>query len=47
MFSTRQALDRDIRWFLAQPIPRSVWDRSKALLEPDFVAFVERCLRER
>lgn len=44
MFSTRQALDRDIRWFMALPIPRSVWDRSKDLLEPDFVAFVEQCL---
>lgn len=44
MFSTRQALDRDIRWFLALPIPRAVWERSKDLLEPDFVAFVDRCL---
>lgn len=46
MFSTRQALDRDIRWFLALPIPRTVLGRSKDLLEPDFVAFVEPCLGE-
>ncbi len=44
MFSTRQALDRDIRWFLVLPIPRTIWDRSKDLLEPDFVAFVDSCL---
>jgi hypothetical protein len=42
MFSTRQALDRDIRWFLNLPIPRQVWEESREFLEADFVDFVER-----
>ncbi len=42
MFSTRQALNRDIRWFLNLPIPRHVWEESRDFLEPDFVEFVER-----
>lgn len=41
MFTTRQALDRDIRWFLNLPIPRTVWELSREFLEPDFVRFVE------
>jgi hypothetical protein len=41
MFATRQALDRDIHWFLNLPIPRQVWEASRDFLEPDFVAFVE------
>ncbi len=44
MFTTRQALDRDIAWFLALPIPAEVWNRSIAFLEPDFVAYVAQSL---
>jgi len=44
MFITQQALDKDIRWFLALPIPNAVWQKSKSFLEPDFVAYVDDCL---
>lgn len=44
MFVTHQALAKDIRWFLSLPIPNVVWQQSKALLETDFVAYVEGCL---
>ena len=42
MFKTQQSIQGDIRWFFALPIPKSVWLASRSLLEPDFVAFVER-----
>lgn len=42
VFSTRQALGRDIHWFLNLPIPRRVWEDSKDFMDPDFVIFVER-----
>lgn len=42
MFKTQQAIEGDIRWFFALPIPKSVWFASKSLLEPDFVEFVDR-----
>lgn len=34
-------LSSDIRQFFSKPIPRQVWDESKALLDRRFVAFVE------
>ena len=37
-------LRRDVRWFLLLPIPGSVWTKTKALQNDDFVAFVESCL---
>ena len=45
MFRTRQAVARDVRWFFSRPIPRSVWDKSKAFQDPEFVRFVEDCRR--
>jgi hypothetical protein len=45
MFVTRQALEKDIGWFLSLPIPNGVWQKSKAFLESDFVAYVELCLK--
>ncbi len=47
MFVTRQALEKDIRWFLSLPIPNAVWQKSKGLLEADFTAYVDGCLRGR
>ncbi len=41
VFRTRQAVVRDIRWFFARPIPKSVWEKSKAFQDPKFVRFVE------
>ena len=43
VFRTRQAVARDIRWFFARPIPKSVWEKSKAFQDPAFVRFVEEC----
>lgn len=47
MFETQQSIQGDIRWFFELPIPRSVWYASRALLEPDFVEFVERGFRDK
>lgn len=41
VFRTRQAVARDIRWFFSRPIPKSVWEKSKAFQDADFVRFVE------
>ena len=41
VFRPRQAVARDIRWFFSRPIPRSVWEKSKAFQDADFVRFVE------
>jgi hypothetical protein len=46
-FTTRQNLEADVRTFFVLPIPQEVWQRTKVLHEPDFVAFVERGLRVR
>ena len=43
MFTTRQALAKDIQWFLGLPVPGVVWRQSRSFLEADFVAFVDRC----
>jgi hypothetical protein len=39
-----QGIAADVRWLLARPIPRVVWERSKSLQDEEFVAFVEACL---
>lgn len=44
MFVTKQALEKDIQWFMSLPVPKAVWDKSKSYLEPDFVAYVDECL---
>ncbi len=41
-----EGLRRDIRWFLSLPIPKVIWERTKALQNDDFVAFIENCLTE-
>ena len=43
VFRTRQAVARDIRWFFARPIPKSVWEKSKAFQDVEFAHFVEEC----
>lgn len=45
-FSTRQAIEKDVRWFLSRPVPNSVWLEARKLLEDDFVAFVDSNLRD-
>jgi hypothetical protein len=45
VFRTRQAVARDIRWFFSLPIPKSVWEKSKAFQDPAFAQFVEECRR--
>lgn len=40
-----EGLRQDIRQFLANPIPREVWSRSKLLQNRSFVAFVDDCLK--
>mgnify|MGYP001206389362 CR=1 FL=1 len=41
-----ERLGDDIRRFFSMPIPRSVWQKSKSLLDADFVGFVEAHLKE-
>jgi hypothetical protein len=42
-----EGLRRDIAEFLALPIPKSVWEKSKQFQNADFVAFVESCRNEK
>ncbi len=39
-----QGVEKDVRAFLALPIPHHVWQWSKEFQEPDFVEFVQKCL---
>lgn len=41
MFIKSKAVDKDIHWIFSLPIPKSVWEKSKATQDEDFVAFVE------
>jgi len=41
------AVASDITELFVLPIPRAVWERSKAFQDKDFVAFVESCLNPR
>lgn len=43
LFRTRQAIAQDVRWLYSLPIPRAVWEQSKALQDAEFVRFVEQC----
>lgn len=38
-------LEKDVRSFFSLPIPSDVWKWSREYQEPDFVAFIEDCLR--
>lgn len=42
-FRTKQGIQRDIREFFLLPIPRAVWEKSKAYHDTEFVRFVDRC----
>ena len=44
-FVTLEGLQRDVREFLALPIPKTVWEKVKPFQDEKFVAFVEKCLR--
>ena len=41
---SQDAVKRDVRAFFALPVPRAVWERTKAVRDWDFVRFVESCL---
>lgn len=41
---SQDAVKRDVRAFLALPIPRAVWERTKAVRDRGFVRFVDSCL---
>lgn len=41
-FVTLEGLKKDVREFLALPIPRSVWEKIKPFQDAGFVVFVER-----
>ena len=38
-----EGLRRDVAQFLSLPIPRTIWEKVKALQNDDFVSFVEAC----
>ena len=42
----RKGAEADIKWFFNLPIAHAVWEASKNYREPEFVKFVEKCLRE-
>jgi hypothetical protein len=42
-FHKPHGLRKDIQLFFSLPIPRAVWKKVKALQEPAFVRFVEKC----
>ncbi len=44
---TLEAMKADARTFFRLPIPRFVWQQTKAGREPKFVRFVEDCLKSR
>jgi len=46
LFGTPDGLREDIRQFFARPIPKRVWDHTKALQDRRFVRFVEACLED-
>ena len=41
---THEVLARDLRGFFALPLPRAVWEKTKATRNPRFVRFVERAI---
>lgn len=46
MYLSPDGMQMDIGLFFALPIPRIVWDKSKALQDEEFVRFVEYCQSE-
>ena len=44
MFAAPDGLRKDVQRFFSRPIPRLVWERTKAVQDRDLVRFVEECL---
>lgn len=45
--TTLAEMEADIRGFFSLPLPRAVWEKTKAFRNPRFVRFVERALGRR
>ncbi|MCP5523274.1 MAG: hypothetical protein H7A46_17195 [Verrucomicrobiales bacterium] len=41
---SREAVMRDVRTFFSLPVPRAVWEQTKAVRDEEFVSFVDSCL---
>ena len=46
IFVKIQGLQKDVRDFIALPIPKAVWEKIKPFQDRDFVAFVESCMAD-
>lgn len=46
MLPEMTGLRKDVKSFFSLPIPNHVWTWSREFQEPEFVAFVEECLKE-
>jgi len=42
---TMEALKADLRSFFELPLPRAVWQQTKDSRDPEFVRFVQKCLK--
>ena len=40
---SKEAFREDVRHFFSRPIPRQVWEQTKAVRDPGFVRFVDSC----
>jgi hypothetical protein len=40
-----EGLRRDVRSFFRRPLPEAVWNETKKARDPEFVRFIESCLR--
>jgi hypothetical protein len=47
IFVKIQGLQKDIRDFFTLPIPKAMWEKIKPFQDGDFIAFVEKCLKEK
>jgi hypothetical protein len=45
-FEKPDELERNIQTFFARPLSRIVWEKAKAFQSEQFVAFVDKCLRQ-
>jgi hypothetical protein len=44
LVTSLEGLQKDLCQFFSLPIPKAVWEQSKALQNDDFLEFVEQCL---
>jgi len=44
-FVTLEGLQRDVKEFIALPIPKAVWEKVSSFQDSAFASFVENCLR--